>query len=136
MKDASLSLDSIEAINEEIQKTTSKYKTQLLKHYLIYYILYLNLPSDDREDSPIKEKLLKIAIVLEKINSMKKKAIECSVKNENEAIESGKKKDGVRMAETWMLKQKGGPSVNPRKKFRKNSDKQKERSKKKPNYNI
>jgi len=133
MKSQELPFDSVESINTEILQTTRKCRLQLLKHYLLYYILYLNSPVEERDDSPMKEKLLKIAIVLEKTSSMKSSAkLGAQPKKEDRAAE---KKPADRIIDGRMTKGKGVP-VNPRKKFRKNSEKQSSRTKRKADYNI
>lgn len=125
MKASEPKLNSVESISQEISKAASECKVELLKHYLLNYILYLNLPRGEAEDSPIKEKLLKISILLDKADSMER---------------SVKKVDANRLVDGRMMKNDpkrgGSKSKNPRKKFKINSEKLKERTKAREDYNI
>ncbi|ELA41384.1 uncharacterized protein VICG_01625 [Vittaforma corneae ATCC 50505] len=118
-------LSPVETAVQELSKATNECKVELLRHYLLNYILYLELPSDEAEDSPIKEKLLKISVLLDKVNSMEKNA---------------EKVSGDRTVDEKMMKNKPKAchlkSKNPRKKFKINSEKLKERTKAKDDYNI
>lgn len=100
MRDSkNLPIESFEEITDRLENTKNKCEIELLKHYAINYILYLS--SEKKEDSPMKEKLLKIGILLDRCRTMKKKEVK-----------------------------------NPRKKFKENSEKLKERTKPKEDFNI
>lgn len=119
---------SVEEMNEKInnsKKESSEIKIALLRHYLVNLILYQNVPYDDRDDSPIKQKLLEICILLDKLQMIESK------------ISSF---DPHRIVEDRMMKEKSKSAhlktSNPKKKFRINSENQKERTKPKEDYNI
>lgn len=118
MAHSELLFENVEDIKKRIQQALSEAKTtkvELLKHYLLNYILYLNA-QDQTDDSPIKEKLLKISVLLEKLVSMEKKM--ASV-------------DPRRIVDEKMMKNEKNTnkkSTNPRKKFRASFDKLKERT--------
>ncbi len=72
MSENFLVFEDVEAINNEIKKAIEKsneLKIELLRHYLLNYILYLN----DKESLEIKNELLRISILLEKLITMEKK---------------------------------------------------------------
>lgn len=126
MKPESLETVTVEEIQEQIsqaENTASSMKLELLRHYLVNFILYTNLDDECKEDSPIREKLLKIAILLEKLVAME---------NKIQMI------DPRRVLDERMLKKKNRESKKstPGKKFRINSENQRERTKLKEDYNI
>lgn len=120
---------NIEAVEREINKALSKAqdtKVELLKHYLLNLILYLNLSEDEQNDSPIKEKLTTISILLDKLRQMEDKTNSISLK---------------RVVDKKMMKNKGESDKSknrlpPQEKYRKNAEKQKERTKKEDDFNI
>lgn len=72
MSENNFILNNVEEINNEIELSKNScnlLKEELLKHYLINFILYLN----DKESVDIKSELLKISVLLEKLNQMEKK---------------------------------------------------------------
>lgn len=117
MAHSELLFEDVDDIKKKIQQALSETKAtkvELLKHYLLNYILYLNA-QDQTDDSPIKEKLLKISVLLEKLVSMEKKIVSV---------------DPKRIADKKMMKNEKSTnkkSTNPRKKFRASFDKLKER---------
>lgn len=132
MNDAELHTTDIDRIQEEIAQASGsvdRSRCALLKHYLLNYILYENVPEDEREDSPIREKLTTISILLEKLKTMEKKVEVLShrrtvdrqmMRNRNDAL----KKPAVapmerhkRGAERLMerTKQRADPNINARK---------------------
>lgn len=118
----------IEDLNKELENAKNAKNTtkiELLKHYLLNFILYSNLNEEEKSESPIKEKLLKIAILLEKLIQMEGKLTNIDVK---------------RVADEKMIKKKSNhhdsKNVTPGKKFRVNSEKLKERTKPKEDFNI
>lgn len=71
--------EDINMIQQEIKAAESDsldIKYQLLKHYLLNLILYDNLETADRKESPITGMLTRLSILLEKLRVMQKK-IEC-----------------------------------------------------------
>lgn len=125
MKNDELLFDSIEKIENELSITTNQCKVDLLKHYLLNFILYLNLSEENKEDSPIKEKLLKISILLDKINLME---------NNIKSVDSERVVDDKMMSNKPKNIKKN--TKNPRNKFKINSEKLKERTKPKEDFNI
>lgn len=111
-------IEDIDGIKKRIQQALSEaklIKVELLKHYLLNYILYINTQSQS-DDSPIKEKLLRISVLLEKLASMEKKIVSV---------------DPKRVVDKQMMKNRGGVSkkpTNPRKRFKARSDKLKART--------
>lgn len=76
MDDAGLYSADIGQIQEEIARASGgidRSRCALLRHYLLNYILYENTPVEEREDSPILERLTAISILLERLKAMEKK---------------------------------------------------------------
>jgi len=116
LKNIQLKYDSVEKITAELKAAAAdaqEIKIQLLKHYLLNFILYINNSESSEEDaSPIEEELLRISILLEKLNNMEKKIMTADTK---------------RLATEEMVRNKGKSgkkSIAPRKRFKKNFEKQ------------
>lgn len=109
--------EDVDSIKKKIQHAISEAKSvkvELLKHYLLNYILYIN-SQNQSNDSPIKEKLLRIAVLLEKLANMEKKIVSV---------------DPRRVVDNQMMKNRKGvnkKSTNPGRRFRAGSEKLKER---------
>ena len=119
---------TVENIIDELEitkNTKNQTKLDLLKHYLLNFILYSNLNDDEKVDSPIREKLLKISILLEKLVQMEGKLSNV---------------DSKRVIEERMTKRnnkhRNSKSATPGKKFRLNSESLRERTKPKEDLNI
>lgn len=104
---SNLPLDSIEAITKALLKATSSTRVDLLKHYLLNFILLMNLPRE-KLDTPIREKLLKISVLLDR-TSVVRDEIE---KEDRRVVEDVKRRPRT---------------VGPREKFRRSSERQRER---------
>lgn len=121
----SMTLENVLQEVEGAKNSKNQTKVELLRHYLLNFILYSNLPEDQKNDSPIKEQLLKISILLEKLVAMEGKLANVDTK---------------RVLDDRMLKRKSNhkdsKTTTPGKKFRINSENQKERTKPKEDFNI
>lgn len=116
LNNTQLKYDSVEKITAELKAAAAdaqEIKIQLLKHYLLNFILYINHSENSEEDvSPIEEELLRVSILLEKLNNMEKKIMTADTK---------------RLATEEMVRNKGKSgkkSITPRKRFKKNFEKQ------------
>lgn len=123
-----LEILTVESLIQELENakdSKNKLKIELLRHYLLNFILYSNLSEDEKSDSPIKEKLLRISILLEKLVQMEGKLSNV---------------DAKRIVEDRMIKRKSNShnskTTTPGKKFRINSENLKERTKTKDDFNI
>lgn len=121
-KENKLSLDSVEVIVELFESCQEEWQEELLKHYLLNFILYLNMQAIEREKTPIKKTLLKIEHMLENAAILVKNTPEYRI------VDSRIMKNKVR--------EKKGKSKTPRQKFKNNSKKLNERTKKKEDYSI
>lgn len=79
MAEKKMFFEGVEKISTEIElslKRAESLKCELLKHYLLNYILYINNKTRedyDDEFNVIKDELLRISILLEKLVNMEKK---------------------------------------------------------------
>lgn len=100
-------------------------REELLKHYLISYILFANLTEEEKEISPIKEELLRLSILLEKVQNMNRK------------LERGNTRRVItKEMEKGIKKIKRSAESNPRIKYKKNAERLLERTAIKEDYNI
>jgi hypothetical protein len=110
---------------EALKKMKNGLKVELLQLYLVNFILYSNLDDENKNESPIKDTLLEIVILIEKLVSLESKMDIIDVK---------------RVLDDRMMKKKSthnnSKTVTPAKKFKINSEKQRERTKPKEDYNI
>lgn len=68
--------EDIEGLEGEIkaaESTASTLKCNILRHYLLNYILYVNTPEEERADVPVRAKLTELSVLLDKITQMEKK---------------------------------------------------------------
>lgn len=66
-------IDNLENEIAEAQNIADNAKLELLKHYLLNYILYVNMDEQESKESPVLEKLTEISILLSKLEAMNKK---------------------------------------------------------------
>lgn len=126
--------EDLAKIQDEIRKTTdsaSNIKNRLLKHYLVNYILYLELEEEDRKNSAIAEKLTVISILLEKLNNMQNKIETINPLR----VHSANKVDRQMMRNKDDSKKKTA-SANPRMKYKNNCEKLMERTKVEEDPNV
>jgi len=111
---------------EDAREEADSVREELLRHYLVNLILYINLEKDAKETSAVGEALQRLTFLLEKIMVMKKK------------LENS---DTRRIASRQMMKNKDSyssapPKANPKQKNKKKEDIREKRAKKNPDYNI
>ncbi|KAM0681728.1 hypothetical protein GINT2_000242 [Glugoides intestinalis] len=123
-RESKISFDSVEAVVKLFESCQEEWQEELVKHYLLNFILYLDLEDMDRDKSPIKKTLLKIEGMLQNAVILVKDASS----SENRLVD-------LRIMKTQVRKKKG-KSKTPRQKFKNNSEKLNERTKKKDDYSI
>lgn len=131
MGKAELYSEDVEKIQRDIADAAEclhTAKLELLKHYLVNYILYENLQSSERKDSPIREKLTSISVLLDKAVAMEKKIEVCTPH---------------RIADRQMMRNKDDTkkkpqSTTPKMKYRRNAERLADRTKARedPNINV
>jgi hypothetical protein len=129
MEQTKLYSEDIEKLQNDVEnasKRTGDIKLELLQHYLINYIIYVNLSEEEQKDSPVYEKLSTISVLLEKLGQMDKKI---------------KVIDPRRMADRRMMRNKDDTkkkpqSTTPMAKYKRKSEQLREKTKIKANPNI
>ncbi len=128
MDETKLYSENIDELKNEIQQAKNfadTTKLELLKHYLINYILFINLSDEEAKDSPIFEKLTEISILLGKVNQMTSKI---------DKIESNREVNRVMMRNK--TRKNKGASTTPALKFKKKSEDLKRKIEIKEDKNI
>lgn len=131
MESTKLYSENIEELQKNIEsasKHTGDLKLELLKHYLVNYIIYVNLSEEEQKDSPVCEKLTTISILLEKLCQMDKKI----------KVLDPKRVVDRRMMRNKDDKKKKPQSKTPMPKYKRKSEQLREKNKIKqdPNINI
>ncbi|KAI5178369.1 hypothetical protein PAEPH01_2551 [Pancytospora epiphaga] len=114
-------LEDLNIASQNIDKTRSA----LLKHYLLHYILYINMNDDDKEESPVQEKLTTISILLEKLRTIEKKMEVLSSRRGVDRQMMRNKNDALK-----------APTVAPIERRKRGAEKLLERTKKKVDPNM